>query len=437
MNKKIIKLTESDLVNIVKKVLNEQLVNVIDTSEEIKSVQQRLVNLGYNLGTTGPKKDGVDGDMGRLTQTAIKDFQTKNKIKPTGVLDQTTQNALSLTPNNRPNLSSIYTNGFKSGTINSINDKLGQKINVKNSEKKSKNTKNLKNKTDKGFFIDCVKNSPKKQTKRSTNGDLVILIDGHYFYGNGRVKKPNNEMASYFCYDNGVRIKNDKGEKTYLDTGVKTSHEETSRFSGGLSGFLRKSFPNVAQIFSTKPLTGKDFTESQKKVVFNVIQNAIIKRGQNRKQGCTEYIDYSPDIDQKLNKDGGATTAEMLLGSGFSDEFRVATLLGRFCYSLQPNGSYLVNDDYDFHKWSSFTVKPEEVKGMTYPQKIGYIMDKTGLSPYGAIRHIGYLEHPDNAPAATKTKITLNIDPGYFAKQDKSLKTDLNKLTNQDDTAIA
>jgi hypothetical protein len=38
MNKKIIKLTESDLINIVKKVLNEQLVNVIDTSEEIKSI---------------------------------------------------------------------------------------------------------------------------------------------------------------------------------------------------------------------------------------------------------------------------------------------------------------------------------------------------------------------------------------------------------------
>jgi peptidoglycan hydrolase-like protein with peptidoglycan-binding domain len=94
--KKVIKLTESDLVNIVKKVITEQLSNVIDTPEEIKSAQQRLVKLGYNLGTTGPKKDGVDGYIGRITRSAIKDFQVKNRIKPTGVLDQTTQNSLFL-----------------------------------------------------------------------------------------------------------------------------------------------------------------------------------------------------------------------------------------------------------------------------------------------------------------------------------------------------
>lgn len=428
--KKIVKLTESDLVNIVKKVLNEQLSNVIDTPEEIKQFQQILVNLGYNLGTSGTQKNGVDGYYGPKTKAAIINYQKSNNIQPTGVLDQTTQNALGSKSNNRPNFSPINTNGFKYGALNAINSKVGQKINVKNTEKKSKSTQKPKGKTDENLFVDCVRNSPKKQLKKTKNGDLVILIDGHYFYGNSRVKKPNNEMATYFCYEDGVKIKNDKGEKTYLETGVKTSHKETSRFSGGLMGFLRKSFPNVAQIFSTKPLTGEDFTESQKEVVFKVIQNAISQRGQNRKQGCTEYIDYGPDIDQKLNKNGGATTAEMLLGSGFSDEFRVATLLGRFCYSLQPNGSYLVKDDYDFHKWSSFTVKPEEVKGMSYPQKIGYIMDKTGLSPYGAIRHIGYLEHPDNAPEATKTKITLNVDPGYFAANSS-------KSNNQDNTAIA
>jgi hypothetical protein len=428
--KKVVKLTESDLVKIVKKVLNEQLSNVVDTPKEIKQFQQKLVNLGYDLGTSGPNKDGVDGYYGPTTKSAIIKYQKSNNIQPTGVLDQTTQNALGFTSNNSPNFSPTNTNGFKYGALNAINGKVGQKINVKNTEKKSKATQKPKGETDENIFVDCVKNSPKKQLKKTKNGDLVILIDGHYFYGNGRVKKPNNEMATYFCYEDGVKIKNDKGEKTYLETGVKTSHKETSRFSGGLMGFLRKSYPNVAQIFSTKPLTGEDFTESQKEVVFKVIQNAISQRGQNRRQGCTEYIDYSPDIDQKLNKNGGATNAEMLLGSGFSDEFRVATLLGRFCYSLQPNGSYLVKDDYDFHKWSSFTVKPEEVKGMSYPQKIGYIMDKTNLSPYGAIRHIGYLEHPDNAPDATKTKITLTVDPGYFAANSS-------KSNNQDNTAIA
>ena len=79
--KKIVKLTESDLVNIVKKVINEQLVNVVDTPKEIKQIQQKLVNLGYDLGPSGPNKDGVDGYIGRRTRKAIKDFQTKNNIK--------------------------------------------------------------------------------------------------------------------------------------------------------------------------------------------------------------------------------------------------------------------------------------------------------------------------------------------------------------------
>lgn len=94
--KKIIKLTESDLVNIVKKVLNEQLANVVNTPKEVMDFQQRLVNLGYDLGKSGQNKDGVDGKIGRRTRRAIKNFQLKNKLKPTGVLDQLTQNALSL-----------------------------------------------------------------------------------------------------------------------------------------------------------------------------------------------------------------------------------------------------------------------------------------------------------------------------------------------------
>ena len=94
--RKVIKLTESDLVNIVKKVLTEQLSNVVDTKKEIIKFQQILVNLGYDLGTSGPQKNGVGGYIGPMTRNAIKDFQSKNNLNPTGDLDQTTQNELSL-----------------------------------------------------------------------------------------------------------------------------------------------------------------------------------------------------------------------------------------------------------------------------------------------------------------------------------------------------
>jgi peptidoglycan hydrolase-like protein with peptidoglycan-binding domain len=96
--KKIIRLTESDLEQIVKRVLIEQ--RAIPTAsrgmtgDDVKKIQQALVFKRYNLGNSGPNKDGVDGNFGPATQRAIKDFQTKMKISPTGRVDQMTRNYL-------------------------------------------------------------------------------------------------------------------------------------------------------------------------------------------------------------------------------------------------------------------------------------------------------------------------------------------------------
>jgi len=37
-----------------------------------------LVTLGYDLGTYGPDKDGVDWAFRSFTETAVNDFQEKN-----------------------------------------------------------------------------------------------------------------------------------------------------------------------------------------------------------------------------------------------------------------------------------------------------------------------------------------------------------------------
>lgn len=89
---KTIKLTESDLTKIVKKVLTEQ------ATDKVKAVQQALVNLGYNLGNTGPNKDGVDGRFGDLTRSAVIQFQKKNGIKQTGNVGEVTSKALGVEP---------------------------------------------------------------------------------------------------------------------------------------------------------------------------------------------------------------------------------------------------------------------------------------------------------------------------------------------------
>jgi peptidoglycan hydrolase-like protein with peptidoglycan-binding domain len=124
--KKIIKLTESDLEKIVKKVLKEQsLINELASDAEdlggsqeavnteisnfnqeaprsqkqnMIAIQQKLKSLGYDLGTYGPNKDGVDGNYGRRTLAAIKSFQTKNGVKSTGWVGTVTAPLLGVDP---------------------------------------------------------------------------------------------------------------------------------------------------------------------------------------------------------------------------------------------------------------------------------------------------------------------------------------------------
>lgn len=60
----------------------------------VREVQQRLVDLGYNLGASGQKKDGVDGDWGPKTMKALLAFQKAQGIPETGVLDSSTLSVL-------------------------------------------------------------------------------------------------------------------------------------------------------------------------------------------------------------------------------------------------------------------------------------------------------------------------------------------------------
>ena len=63
--------------------------------DQVKQIQQTLVNLKYDLGTYGPNGDGVDGNYGQKTSKAIQNFQERNKLKSTGSLDALTYAKLS------------------------------------------------------------------------------------------------------------------------------------------------------------------------------------------------------------------------------------------------------------------------------------------------------------------------------------------------------
>lgn len=93
---RVIRLTESDLKKIVKRVLTEQkAVGVLkfgDRSEAVRELQQRLMKLGYLKLKSGQPTTY----FGPLTRDAIKRFQSAEKLTPTGEYDQSTRNILML-----------------------------------------------------------------------------------------------------------------------------------------------------------------------------------------------------------------------------------------------------------------------------------------------------------------------------------------------------
>ena len=64
------------------------------TGEDVKKAQKALKELGYDLGTFGKNADGIDGIIGKVTESAIKAFQAEHKLEVTGIIDEKTLEAL-------------------------------------------------------------------------------------------------------------------------------------------------------------------------------------------------------------------------------------------------------------------------------------------------------------------------------------------------------
>lgn len=60
--------------------------------DAVTAFQKQLKGLGYNLGSTGPEKDGVDGSFGGKTEDATKKYQSDNNLTPDGVCGRNTWN---------------------------------------------------------------------------------------------------------------------------------------------------------------------------------------------------------------------------------------------------------------------------------------------------------------------------------------------------------
>jgi hypothetical protein len=159
----------------------------------------------------------------------------------------------------------------------------------------------------------------------------------------------------------------------------------------------RKFIPNVIQLFDAKPLTSKDFTDEQKKVILQAIENSKKRNPQSatKKAGAVNYDDYGKQV-----------------ASSFKNE-RGSPSMWQVSWKQLPNGHYLIQDKYDFKDpgYKELTgINRKSLEGMS----IGQLQDKFGFDSYEAARVKGWVEHPDTIPSKSLA-VTVDIDPKALA----------------------
>ncbi len=77
--------------------------NYDDDPKTVTAVQYTLLhNYGYDLGTSGPNNDGVDGLYGSYTKNAVKKLQKSLSYDQTGIIDENIVRVLKITPGKLP-----------------------------------------------------------------------------------------------------------------------------------------------------------------------------------------------------------------------------------------------------------------------------------------------------------------------------------------------
>jgi hypothetical protein len=186
-------------------------------------------------------------------------------------------------------------------------------------------------------------------------------------------------------------------------------------FKDNIKQYLRQQAPHIAQLYSTRDLSSKDFRSEDLKMMGMLINNAI-KDGENKSNadsGVVTYNQYRTDVASDVAK-GEMMSAKQISNQLMQDpEVLVALTLGQFSYQKNDDGSYTVTDKYDFSKWKTIDTKKEDVKDLSYPAALRKIMSDNNVGIYPAIRHMAYLESPDDVPGAIAKKVVVTIPAKY------------------------
>lgn len=72
----------------------DRILNRGSIGDDVKQMQKVLKQLGYDLGTFGDNADGIDGNFGKVTQAAVREFQEANGLTVDGIVGPDTLKAL-------------------------------------------------------------------------------------------------------------------------------------------------------------------------------------------------------------------------------------------------------------------------------------------------------------------------------------------------------
>jgi hypothetical protein len=233
---KIIRLTESDLEKIIKRVLKEDLPSVPAARDvpgnKVRTIQNALIKLGYNVGPTG-----ADGKFGVNTMSAVKKYQRDNGIRQTGFVGNVTAGKLGV-PSMASSASQTPSQTTKTQTTSAgqpktTTPKAGSTPKTTPPAGQSKITS--KDPTDIKSYPACVRfgnptNTSKGVFKLLNNlgadyGQWQIsgknFYEGYSFFNNGKyVSLLSNKTGTYTC--------NEKG-KVILDIASKASNPNTKK----------------------------------------------------------------------------------------------------------------------------------------------------------------------------------------------------------------
>jgi hypothetical protein len=139
-------------------------------------------------------------------------------------------------------------------------------------------------------------------------------------------------------------------EKAYVNS--KTFSRVTPSLKENVLGAVLPS--NLAQAVNKETgssrLGDNSLSLEDKRILFQTIENAKKRTGTN--YGGTEYIDYSPEIQEKINKGKDGDVLNVVKNTIIDDKYRVATTVGRGRYWPDPDrpGGVIYTDVYDWNK---------------------------------------------------------------------------------------